>query len=286
MPAGTGATLLRTGGNELWKVPKFAGWRGMPKASLTKEETAVNRTEYLGIPSPIDVTDWIKDLIRGEVERELESLRIRLEALETSVRLLTESAAASAEIEAAEPSLAPAGGESVQPPTVTAAAAAEHQSDEQSPAPPVESVAAGAELEVDEPSPGGAGDPNPLQITSVRFGLTKDLGNCGSTRLNAEAFVGERAPEQVLEQLKVWVSSQFGRIPEVENAELQLRAVKSKVYSWSTKLEAVRENYRAGIEEFSKLRSKYQELRAILESHGVAVKDALPEDLEVEPIPF
>jgi hypothetical protein len=150
------------------------------------------------------------------------------------------------------------------------------------PAPPADLPATPAVYEC-----GAGAEANPLQIVSVRFGTTKNLGNYQSSRLDAEALVSEgESPEGVLERLKTWVSSQQGDGPKVEDAESRLRSLRGESYSWHQKLEAIRESYSLGLSEFQKLRAKYDELKAILERHGIEVQDAIPEGPEVAPIPF
>ncbi len=127
-----------------------------------------------------------------------------------------------------------------------------------------------------------------VQITSVRFGLTKNLGNYESVRLDAEAAVNssDESPEQALEHLKSWVACQLGQSPELEDAQKQLEDARFELSGYLAKIQTIRENYRTGLECFQALKERYLEAEGILERYAVKASDNFPEDPEKNPIPF
>ncbi len=127
-------------------------------------------------------------------------------------------------------------------------------------------------------------EPNPLLITSVRFGLTKNQGNYESARLEAEAMVGDsNSPEEILEQLKSWVSSRLGRSPKLESVEAKLKAVQAEMDTYSDKIYAIQQNYQLGLRRFNELKSKYDEAKSVLERHGIEVADTFPTNPDETP---
>ena len=107
----------------------------------------------------------------------------------------------------------------------------------------------------------------PLQITSVRWGLTTPLGNFSSARLDAEALVDtESTAESTLQALQEWVAAQS----PLSNREY------ADIYSNKDRLLAEERDIEIRIEQ---QRARWERVKAWCEKIGIPVQRELLDDL-------
>ena len=105
-----------------------------------------------------------------------------------------------------------------------------------------------------------------MKITEVGYGFTFNVGNYQSERLDCKVEVEEgETAQDALDKARKFVQQQHKRGAEVEQLEQHIMRLKNEERHASDRLTAVRNRWRETAERFN-------DLRALLQQHGVEIK--------------
>lgn len=101
------------------------------------------------------------------------------------------------------------------------------------------------------------------RITTVRYGITKNIGNYESLRLDAEMEVSEgQDPAETLVALRLWINEQLGTKDQLE------RLYAEKVRT-QREIQSLEWDKRRVLEDLYAMKKKWREAQSILAAAGI-----------------